>query len=268
MLYFLEYSNSHQKKNNFAKIRMLRKTGIFILLISSALLGCRTHYSVTKKEARHQDLKSVPSSQKFDSIIAPYKNKLGNEMEKQLVMCTGDLTKDGAETTLGNFVCDAMKWVYDSLTIQNEKAIVLMNRGGLRATISKGMVTVNSIFEVMPFDNELEYVVIKGKELEDIIKRIIEKKHAFSGMIIHAGKNGEYAATCDGQGIVADATYGLLCADFVVGGGDGFTFGLKLVSEKKFGITIRDCMINYCKHLNYLGKTISPYKDGRFEISK
>lgn len=247
---------------------MLKKTGIFVLLFLLAFFACKTHYSVSKKEAQHQDLKSIPSSSKFDSIITPYKSKLGNEMEKQLVMCDGDLTKDGAETTLGNFVCDAMKWGYDSISGNTENTLVLMNRGGLRATISKGMVSVNSIFELMPFDNELEYVVIKGKELEEIIKRIMEKKHAFSGMMIHADKNGEYAVTVNGQAIVADSNYGLVCADFVVNGGDGFTFGKHLIEEKKFGLLLRDAIINYCKHVRYTGKTITPYRDGRFEISK
>jgi 2',3'-cyclic-nucleotide 2'-phosphodiesterase (5'-nucleotidase family) len=212
-----------------AKIRMLRKTGIFILVISAALSGCTKHYSVSKKEAQHQGLKSVSSSAKSDSIIAPYRNQLGSEMEKQLVICEGELTKDGTETTLGNFVCDALKWVYDSVSGSNTKTLVLLNRGGLRATISKGMVTVNSIYEVMPFDNELECVVVKGKDLEEIIKRILEKRHAFSGMVIHADKQGEYAVTVNGNALEADANYSLLCSDFLVNGGDGFTFGKNLV---------------------------------------
>lgn len=247
---------------------VLKRTGIFILLFLAALFGCTTHYSVSKKEAQHQDLKSKISSPKFDSVIAPFKKQLENEMEKQLVMCEANLTKDGDEMTLGNFVCDAAKWVLDSITKQKNECVVLMNRGGLRANINKGMVTVNSIFEVMPFDNELELVEIKGAELEEIIKRILEKKHAFSGMMIHADKNGDHAVIINGIGLVSDKTYSVLCADFVVNGGDGFSFGKKLLSEKKLNLKIRDAMIYYCMHLKHIGKTILPYKDGRLEISK
>lgn len=247
---------------------MLKKTGIFILLFLLAFFACTTHYSVSKKEAQHQDLKSASSSAKFDSIIAPFKKQLGNEMEKQLVQCEGDLTKDGNEMTLGNFVCDAVKWALDSLTKQKNDCVVLMNRGGLRANINKGMVTVNSIFEVMPFDNELELVEIKGTDLEEIIERILEKKHAFSGMMVHADKNGAHAVVINGVGLLPEKKYSLLCADFVVSGGDGFTFGKKLLSEKNLNMKIRDAMIYYCMHLKYIGKTILPYKDGRLEISK
>ncbi|MDZ4663776.1 MAG: 5'-nucleotidase [Bacteroidota bacterium] len=246
---------------------MLRKTGIFVLLFLLAFSACKTHYSVSKKEAQHQSLKGSSSSSKFDSIISPYSKVLGNEMQKEFVLCNADLTKDGNEMTLGNFVCDAVKWAYDSITNVQQSVIVLMNRGGLRTNINKGMVTVNSIFEVMPFDNELEVVEIKGKGLEDIIKRILEKKHAFLGMTIHAGDNS-YAAIIDGKAIQPEMNYYVLTSDFLINGGDGFSFGQHLISEKKLNLLVRDAIINYCKYLKYTGKTISPYKDVRLEISK
>jgi 2',3'-cyclic-nucleotide 2'-phosphodiesterase (5'-nucleotidase family) len=248
---------------------MLKKTGIFIVLSLLTFYSCKNHYSVVNSQATHQSLKNNSSSFKFDTLISPYKAQLNSEMTKELVMSEGDLTKDGAETTLGNFICDAMKWAFDSIMgLKSEGGIVLMNRGGMRANINKGMVTVNSIFEVMPFDNELEYVIIDGKEFGDVLKRVVEKKHAFYGMAIKVEKNGEFIATMAGKKVVEDSNYPMLCADFVVSGGDGFTFGKKLIQEKKLGLTIRDAIINYCRHLKFSKKTITPYLDGRFEISK
>ena len=246
---------------------MLKKTGIFVLLFLLAFSACKIHYSVSKKEAQHQSLKAASSSSKFDSIISPFSKVLGDQMQRELVVCTSDLTKDGDEMTLGNFVCDAVKWAYDSIAKDKQNVIVLMNRGGLRANINKGMITVNSIFELMPFDNSLIAVVITGKELEQIIERVIEKKHAFLGMLIHANKK-EFAATVQGNPIQAETKYTILTSDFLVNGGDGFTFGQHVLSEKKPNFMIRDAIINYCKHLKFTDKTISPYKDGRLEISK
>lgn len=246
---------------------MLKKTGIFVLLFLLAFSACKTHYSISKKEAQHQSLKSASSSPKFDSVISPYSKVLGGQMQKELVLCTADLTKDGHEMTLGNFVCDAVKWAYDSIEKDKQNVIVLMNRGGLRANINKGMITVNSIFELMPFDNSLVAVEIKGKELEQIIERVIEKKHAFLGMVIHVNQN-ENATIVEGNAIQAETKYTILTSDFLVNGGDGFTFGQHALSEKKLNLMIRDAIINYCSHLKYIGKTISPYKDGRLEISK
>jgi 2',3'-cyclic-nucleotide 2'-phosphodiesterase (5'-nucleotidase family) len=246
---------------------MLKKTGIFVLLFLIAFSACKTHYSVSKKEAQHQSLKSVSSSSKFDSLISPYSKIMVNEMHRELVMCNADLTKDGVEMTLGNFVCDAVKWAYDSLTQEKTNTIVLVNRGGLRTSINKGIVTVNALFELMPFDNELEAVTIKGKDLEDVIKIILEKKHAFLGMTIHSTTEG-HAVIINSQSIKPDEDYILVTSDFLVNGGDGFTFGKKASVTKKLNIKIRDALIYYCMHLKYIGKTISPYKDGRFEVSK
>ncbi len=246
---------------------MLRKTGIFVLLFLLALSACKTRYSVSKKEAQHQSLKSASSSVKFDSIISPYSKILGNEMQKELVMCNGELTKDGHEMTLGNFVCDAVKWAYDSIAKAKQNVILLMNRGGLRTSINKGIVTVNSIFELMPFDNEIEVVTIKGIELESIIKAIIEKKHAFLGMKIRKSSEG-IAAAIDLQSIKSNNDYVMVTSDFLANGGDGFTFGKKALSSNKLNMKVRDAIIFYCMHLKYIGKTISPYKDGRLEISE
>lgn len=266
MVYKRSYCRS--KMNYLRKDNdMLKKTGIFVLLFLLAFSACKTHYSVSKKEAQHQSLKTGSSSPKFDSIISPYSKVLGDQMQKELVICTSDLTKDGNEMTLGNFVCDAVKWAYDSIAKTKQNVIVLMNRGGLRANINKGMITVNSIFELMPFDNSLVAVEITGKELEQIVERVLEKKHAFLGMVIHANKN-ENAVTIEGNAIQAETKYTILTSDFLVNGGDGFTFGNHVLNEKKLYFMIRDAIINYCRHLKFTDKTISPYKDGRLEISK
>jgi len=246
---------------------MLRKTGIFVLFFLLAFSACKTHYSVSKKEAQHQSLKSASSSIKFDSIISPYSKLLMNEMQRELVFCNDDLTKDGNETTLGNFVCDAVNWAYDSLMQSQLKAMVLINRGGLRTVINKGIVTVNAIYELMPFDNELEVVTIKGKEFDDIVKAIINKKHAFFGLTINVNAEGK-SVLIDNKIINNNEDYIIISSDFLVNGGDGFTFGQKAVSSKKLNIKVRDAIIYYCMHLKYIGKTISAYKDGRLKISE
>lgn len=246
---------------------VLKRIGIFATVFLLAFFACKTHYSVTKTESQHQDLKEKNSIAAFDSIIFPYKSRIGNEMEKQLVMCSGDLTKDGVETTLGNFVCDAVKWAYDSINGGKSNTIVLMNRGGLRANLNKGMITIGSLFELMPFDNELETVTISGQELQEAIKLIIEKKHAFLGMSIHVTTN-DNAIVYEGKAIDPSSNYTVVTSDFLVNGGDNFKFGAKPVHDKKMNLKIRDALINYCLHLKYTGSVIKPYKDGRFEISK
>jgi len=247
---------------------MLRKIGIIALFFVLLLSACKTQHSVTQKESEHQGLKSSPSSALIDSVLHPYKNTVTSKISQTLITATNNLNKDGDEMALGNFVCDAMKWAFDSITNKANTCIVLMNRGGLRTTLNKGMITVNSIFELMPFDNKLEMVEIYGKELRQIIPIILEKRHAFLGMKIIGFKDLRYSVTIDGKEIEEQQIYKIVASDFLITGGDNFTFGEKKLSITSPNLKIRDALIYYCMHLNYNNKTITAYKDGRLEISK
>lgn len=247
---------------------MLRKTIIYNFVILLFFTACKTYYKIDHTAAEHKEFKNTSYNKQSDSLIDPYKLKLIKEINKELNVATDNLTKDGNETTIGNFMCDAIKWAYDSVSRKQTNAIVLLNRGGIRTNINKGIVTVNAMFELMPFENEIEVVEIDGAELKKIITMIIEKKHAFYNLNIKVQKNGTYNAFYLGKEIVNEQFYTLVTSDFLVNGGDNFKFGKSKKSSKKLNLKIRDALIYYCMHLKYEGKQLTPYTDGRFEISK
>jgi 2',3'-cyclic-nucleotide 2'-phosphodiesterase (5'-nucleotidase family) len=247
---------------------MLRKIIIYLNVFLLFSTACKTHYKIDHSNAGHNELRSAASYRQTDSLIDPYKLRLAKEINKELNVATDNLTKDGNETTIGNFMCDAIKWAYDSVSKQTSDAIVLLNRGGIRTNINKGIVTVNSMFELMPFENEIEAVDIKGSELKKIILVIIEKKHAFYNLKIEVQKNGTHIVNYLGKEISDEQVYTLITSDFLANGGDNFTFGKTKISSKKPNLKIRDALIYYCMHLKYIGKPITPYTDGRFDISK
>lgn len=247
---------------------MLFKIRIIAVFFVLLFMACKTHHSVLKKEAKHQSLKGEPSSALADSTVNPFKKILVSKISQTLIICNDNLTKDGVEMTLSNFVCDGVKWAFDSVTAKNNNCIVLMNRGGLRTNLNKGMITVNSIFELMPFENKLELVEISGKVLQEMMPMILEKKHGFLGMKILSSKANTYSVTIAGKEIDPNSTYQILTSDFLINGGDNFTFGKQKLNIVSPNLKIRDALIYYCMHLNYTKQTITPYKDGRFEISK
>lgn len=247
---------------------MLRKLNIIIVSVVLIFISCKTQKCLDKYEGKHLSLKEEKSSSFYDSIIQPFREIIGNKMQLELVECTNSLTKDGDETTLGNFVCDAVKWATDSLKGKTLDAFVLMNRGGLRSNINKGMVTVNSIFELMPFDNEIEILEIDGKELLEIMNAVVDKKHAFLGGIIKAEKLKILDVKVSGNKVNLNKKYTLITSDYLALGGDNFKFGAYAFSSEKTNFKIRDAIINYCLHLKFIGKKIEPYVDGRLEIIK
>ena len=51
----------------------------------------------------------------------------------------------------------------------------MMNAGGLRAPISKGVVTVQNAFSLMPFENDLVVVKLSGEKVKMLFDYFIEK---------------------------------------------------------------------------------------------
>lgn len=247
---------------------MIRNSLIIIVLFHALLYSCSTKHLVHHHEHLHSSLKDSPTSSKFDSIIAPFKMQLKGKMDQIIAVSAGDLTKDGTETSLGNFICDAIKWTYDSITDTKSEIIVLMNRGGMRANIGMGEVTVNHMFELMPFENELLMVELKGTEIKDIVNAIVHKKHAFYGLQISITNKDTIITTNKGEPIMNDRSYTLVTSDYLTNGGDNFTFGKKALRSVKMNVLLRDALIYYCMHLTYDHMKITPYTDGRFKISK
>jgi 2',3'-cyclic-nucleotide 2'-phosphodiesterase (5'-nucleotidase family) len=248
---------------------MIRNSLIKFVFFTLLFSGCKNTFLPVDTKTTFYEITGGSASRSQDSIIGPYKNQLDLLMKKFLVLSEGEFTKDGDENALGNFICDAMRWAHDSIRNKTSpEMIVLMNRGGMRASISKGNISVNHIFELMPFDNELELCEISGKDLNTIISAIIDKKHSFSGLKITSNSNSVEATDAQGNPVENNKTYYLLTSDYLVNGGDNFTFGKTKIKSEKLNVLLRNAIINYCMHLHHSGNKAIPYTDGRLVISK
>ena len=102
------------------------------------------------------------------SIILPYQNAIEDKMNEIVTYTKVELNKNGAESTLGNFVTD--------LCLNYAEAeVCIMNNGGLRTSINKGPVTVGKLYELMPFENELVVLKIDSVEFNRLLKYITER---------------------------------------------------------------------------------------------
>jgi 2',3'-cyclic-nucleotide 2'-phosphodiesterase (5'-nucleotidase family) len=122
---------------------------------------------------------------------------------------------------------------------------------------------VENIFEVMPFDNEMVQVKLKGESLLKLALLMKEKKHPFFGFELAILPDKNVKITIRRMEIIPTKIYTVITSDYLVNGGDNFTF-LKEGEIKSSNMKIRDAIISYCEAL----KEIKPYRDGRVEASK
>lgn len=86
---------------------------------------------------------------------------------------------DTPESALGNLYTDAM------LASVDADISIHTNNSSIRADLPAGELTFGSVFEMSPFDNTLEVIVLSGAELRQVIaeqSHIGDKRIGFSGM--------------------------------------------------------------------------------------
>jgi len=144
--------------------------------------------------------------------------------------------------------------------------VALVNAGGVRAPLSKGPITYADVYRVFPFDNQLAYAELTGRELQQIMTDYLSREHAgflaVSGIRyrIRCGRPLRLTRLTDAQGRPLDPArrYRVALSDFLLAGGVGFARVLSALpaARKRLlgGKLIRDALV---AHLKAAGRPIN-----------
>jgi len=175
------------------------------------------------------------------------------------------------ETSIGNAITDANVWYFR--TVANQQIDFAFHNGGnIRAELPKGPVTREQILNVLPFDNYLYIVSLKGSEilkLFDFIAAIPQGNGGFPQF------SGEVRYTLDvpnkkisnltigGTPVDPDRTYRFCTNDYILKGGDGYMVVKEKARDPYNTSLILSSVVTECIKEQ---KTISPYIDGRMNV--
>lgn len=211
---------------------------------------------------------SISETKNIQEFITPYRKRIDEVLDSTLAYAPYTIAKtDGAlNTTAGNLMADAVLQltapIFKSRT-QNNLDFVLLNHGGIRSIISKGNVSARTGYEIMPFENSVVVVGMKGKPIRDLVKYLINSKspHPIAGIQIIIDKNDSLkAVNIQGKPFDEDKIYYVATSNYLVNGGDKMDFFKEKLSLTETDYLIRNIMIDY------FGKydTIAPVIDDRF----
>lgn len=154
-----------------------------------------------------------------------------------------------AQSLMGNTIVDAMRAEIPGADF------AFMNLGGVRADIKSGPVTYRSVFDVMPFDNQIVSFTCTGEFLRKIIETRIEgSRHGMvvSGCkLIYSKKRKNFdritSFSIGGQPWDPQKIYKCVTTDFLMQGNAGLTL-LTQVPEDQITyhmINLRDGIVHY-----------------------
>jgi len=230
--------------------------------------ACSYNHFVKNSSQFYASEKLTESDAKIDSLIAPYKNQVDVEMSKVIGQCSTLMNKEQPESALGNWSADAVAEMTAFYT-KKEVDFAVLNYGGLRiGSLAAGSITKGKIFELMPFDNMLVLVEMKGRELDALFKYLVTKGGwpLSKSMRLVAGKDATIrTVSINGQNIVHDKIYQVATIDYLANGGDNCDFFVGK-AQKSTGVLLRNAVIEYVENQTKNEKTINAAKEGRLVI--
>ena len=223
-----------------------------ILIGFAALLltSCKTSLNVAnvQTEKNISISKDLPEDQKFNEIIEPYKDELEGKMNKKISYTSVDLNKQGDNSNLGNLLADytfdgANEWAKKN-GIPGGVDGAVINVGGIRSTIGKGDILTKSIYEVMPFENEVLIVKMKGSDLKGLFEYYLttQKNNPVSHLYIETDNGMTVKELVNGKEVEPNKDYYIATSDYLALGGDNMAFFGKgeMIST---GIKLRDLFL-------------------------
>ena len=243
---------------------------IAVLGIALALPSCHTYYTPSEAESRNlrvrdfappgQDTEAHP----LDEIIAPYKESLDERMNTVIGRANKTLTKQRPESTLGNWMADAMQNQVNELDVQPVD-VSIQNHGGIRVPeLNEGDVTVRHIYELMPFDNLMVILDLSGPMTQRFFDHMAED----GGWPISSGasyvllQKKAQQLTIGGEAIQADKVYRIAMPDYIANGGGDCDF-LRDIPQENTGMLVRDLLIKEVAARSAAGEPITAKVDGR-----
>jgi 2',3'-cyclic-nucleotide 2'-phosphodiesterase (5'-nucleotidase family) len=230
------------------------KSKIFLILFTAfALSSCTVRMNVVNIHSEKNQIISseLKDDTAFEKVIQPYKEKLAQTMNSVISYTKLDLTKNGDNSNLGNLLADyTFEGASDWAKKNNKPAVdvAVINIGGIRSTIGKGDILLRHVYEVMPFENEIIIVILKGSDLQGLFDYYAktQKNNPVSHLYIETDAGKITNETINGEKINLTKEYYIATSDYLAFGGDRMNF-FKKGDMIATGIKLRDLFIEKFK---------------------
>ncbi len=207
---------------------------LFLSLAILSVTSCKTPLNIAKiGTQKNISLASeLPENPQFNAIIAPYKQELEGKMNTKLSHTSVDLNKSGDNSNLGNLLADytfegAAEWAKNNGIPSVDAALI--NVGGIRSSIGKGDILTKHIYEIMPFENEVIIVKMKGSDLSGLFQYYLktQKNNPVSHLYIETDNGKNVKELVNGKVVDQNKDYYIATSDYLALGGDNMTFFAK-----------------------------------------
>lgn len=245
---------------NLKNYNVILKHFVILITLFSAFACSNQKEYVTKIEGKQIGItNSKGEDAKIEYFIKPYRDNIDKDMNEVLAYAPETLEKSKGEwqTSIGSLQADITLASANKIFNLREKKsvdICLLNHGGIRAIIPQGNVTTRTAFELMPFENNLVVVALKGEQIVEMVNYLIKEKkpHPLSGMqvILNNDAKSYNNISIQGKPLDLNTTYYVATNDYLYNGGDSMNFFKKGTAVYDLDYKLRNVWIDYFKEVD------------------
>ena len=205
--------------------------------IALGFVSCSSHHysvqSVDYQRVTMDSLFDVVPDAETANFLAPFKAKVDSVMSPVVGRVACDMDADRPESKLSNLLADILIWAGKDF---DEKPVFsVYNMGGIRASLSKGDVTIGNVIDVAPFENKLCFMTLKGSQVITLFEQIAYRggegvNHNVRAVISKDRKL--VSLKINGEDVNPDADYRIATIDYLADGNDGLPI-LKAGTNRK-----------------------------------
>ncbi len=243
------------------------KHSLFLLILLTFSCKNVQHLANVETKQLHMTDETAPSDTAIVALIAPYKQQLDAVMNEVIAYSAEELHKAQPESGLGNLMADI---IHEGAAQHYAQAIDfgVVNYGGIRlSTLPAGPITRGKVFELMPFDNKVVVLKVKG----DVVQQLFDRMAVRGGWPI--SKSVQFTIHNDqpediiigGAPLDLNRIYRIAISDFVANGGDRCFF-FREQPRDQLNIVYRDMIMDYCSAKHAAGEKIGVKVTGRVKI--
>jgi len=214
----------------------------------------------------------IDEDKNLSALLQPYVDKVDEVLSQVIGNASESFFNDNTrkvETALGDIVSDSQTWFLRDMGMKIDFAF--QNGGGIRATLPEGEIKKQTIYEILPFDNSITMVTLKGADVIALFDKAATNIGAGAmpqvSKEIHVVLNSQTKKveklTLNGKLINPEKEYNIATNSYLAAGGDGYSVFTKSTNFYDSSLMQRDAFIDY---IISLGGNISPETDGRITI--
>ena len=231
----------------------ITETALLVPFAAAMLLSCSSSrnatYSVERTRILIDSSYDASPDRAATAFMAPYKAHVDSLMNPIVGYAASNMSSYQPESPLTNLLSDILVWGGQAFNEHPDFAVY--NVGGIRASLSKGAVTIGDVLDMAPFENKICFLTLSGSKVLELFRQITAQggQGVSHSVRLVMDKDGNLlSATINGEPVDKARDYRIATLDYVAQGNDkmdAFKAKTNVVSPQSEENNIRYIIMNY-----------------------